>query len=102
MEKIKAITDILDSLNVKDLAIYDFEQASPYYDYFVLATINDRQAAAAANKLKNADISIRNIEGKGGGWILIDLGDVVVHLFKQQEREFYDFDRRLIGVKRIK
>ncbi len=68
----------------------------------MIATINERQGIAAASHFKKSDIEVRNIEGKGGGWILIDLGNIIVHLFKQDEREFYGFDRRLIGIKRVK
>jgi ribosome-associated protein len=86
------------------LAVYDFEQSSPFYDYFVIATTNERQGNAAINYLKKAlpDDAIKHVEGKGGTWVLIDAHDVIIHLFREEDRKYYGFDQRLIGVKRIK
>jgi len=102
MEKIKQVMQILEDLKVKDIVGYDFEGASPFYDYFVIGTVNDRQAAAVANKIKaDKTLNLKSVEGKGSGWLLIDLHDVIIHLFKDAERNFYDFDRRLIGIKQV-
>ncbi len=104
MEKLNKIIETLEDLKVKDLAVYDFEKSSPFYDYFIIATTNERQASAAINYLKKALLAedIRNVEGKGGSWVLIDAHDVIIHLFKEEDRQFYGFDNRLISVKRIK
>lgn len=104
MEKITQIINTLEDLKVNDLAVYDFEQTSPFYDYFVIATVNERQGSAAVNHLKqNLDSAdIKHVEGKGGSWVLMDCGDVIVHLFSEKERAYYGFDQRLLGVKKIK
>jgi len=104
VEKLNKIIETLEDLKVKDLAVYDFEKSSPFYDYFIIATTNERQASAAINYLKKALLAedIRNVEGKGGSWVLIDAHDVIIHLFKEEDRQFYGFDNRLISVKRIK
>ncbi|MBE0700812.1 MAG: ribosome silencing factor [Acholeplasmataceae bacterium] len=103
MEKVNKIIQILQDLKVKDLVAYDFEKTSPFYDYFVIATVNERQGGAAVNHLKKALVEgeIRHVEGKGGSWVLIDMHDVIVHLFKDEDRKYYNFDQRLLGVKRI-
>lgn len=103
MDKLKKIITVLEDLKVKDLVAYDFENSSPYFDYFVIATTNERQGNAAINHLKKAleASEIKHIEGKGGGWVLVDAGDTIVHLFKEEERQYYGFDQRLIGVKKI-
>jgi ribosome-associated protein len=102
MQKLNQIIDVLEGLNVKDISVYDFEKTSPFYDYFVICTTNERQANAAINQLKKllAD-ELRHVEGKDGGWVLIDTHDVIIHLFQPEERAFYGFDKRLIGVKRV-
>ena len=42
----------------------------------------------------NLDNAVKNMEGfKSGNWILMDYGDVVVHLFTEEDREFYDLER---------
>jgi ribosome-associated protein len=103
VEKLKTIIQTLEDLKVKDLKAFDFEKTSPFYDYFVLATVNERQGNAAINHLKKALVAeeIKHIEGKGGTWTLVDCHDVIVHLFQEEDRKFYGFDQRLLGIKRI-
>ncbi|MDL2292901.1 bis(5'-nucleosyl)-tetraphosphatase (symmetrical) YqeK [Acholeplasma sp. OttesenSCG-928-E16] len=92
----------LEDVKVKDLKIFDFEKTNPFYDYFIIATINDRQGQAAVSRLKKAiKNEIRHVEGKTG-WILIDANSIIIHLFKEEERTFYGFDQKFLGVKRIK
>jgi ribosome-associated protein len=104
VEKLNKIINTLEDLKVKDLAVYDFEKTSPFYDYFVIATTNERQGSAAINHVKKALLvdEIKHVEGKGGSWVLIDCHDVIIHLFKEEDRKYYGFDQRLIGVKRVK
>mgnify|MGYP001371824855 FL=1 len=102
MKKVNRAIEILNALNVKDLVAYDFDKKSPFYDYFIVATVNDRQSTAAFNHFKKEEIfDLKNVEGKNSGWTLIDLGDIIVHLFSEEDRKYYDFDTRLLGVKKI-
>ncbi len=103
MDKIKKIIQTLEDLKVKDLVAYDFEQTSPFYDYFVVATTNPRQSDAAITHLKHAlgIEEINHVEGRGGAWVLIDCQEVIVHLFTEEERRYYGFDQRLLGIKKI-
>ena len=104
MELLNKVIETLEDLKVKDLKAFDFENTSPFYDYFVICTVNERQGNAAINRLKQVVSieDIRHIEGKGGSWVLIDFGDVVVHLFTEEQRQYYGFDRRLMDIKRVK
>jgi len=104
VDKLNKIIETLEDLKVKDLAVFDFEKASPFYDYFVIATTNERQGSAAINHIKKALLAeeIKHVEGKGGTWVLIDCHDVIIHLFREEDRKFYGFDQRLLGVKRVK
>ncbi len=104
MEKLNKIIQTLEDLKVKELKVFDFEKTSPFYDYFVIATTNERQGNAAINYLKKALLAddIKHVEGKGGSWVLIDCHDIIVHLFREEDRKFYGFDQRLMGIKRIK
>ncbi len=69
-----------------------------FTDYFVIATgRNERQIQAIAEAIrlraKELDYPILGIEGEAGsGWVLIDLGDVVVHLFNPEARRLYDLE----------
>ncbi len=104
MDLLHKIINTLEDLKVKDLKAYDFEKTSPFYDYFVIATVNERQGNAAINHLKKAlhDDDLKHIEGKGGTWVLIDCQSVIVHLFSEEEREYFGFDKRLLDIKRVK
>ncbi|SRR5690606_41242210 len=95
---------VIDKVNVKDIAIFNFEDTNPFYEYFVVGTINDRQGQAAIGYFQDSlRDQIKHIEGKNGsGWVLIDLGDVVVHLFKEEDRHFYGFDRRFVEFRQKK
>ena len=67
-------------------------------DDFVLATTrNKKQAQAAADEVeeKLGDLGIHALRVEGyreGDWILLDFGDVIVHIFTDEERRRYDFD----------
>ena len=104
MTLLQTIINTLEDLKVKDMAVYDFEKSSPFYDYFIIATVNERQGNAAVNHLKKAieTDDLKHIEGKGGTWVLIDCNSVIVHLFSEEERDYFGLDKRLIEVKRVK
>lgn len=99
MSKLNKVTEILEGLNLKDIKIYDFDKTSPFYDFFIIATASDRQANSAAQMLsKEFKEDIKGIEGKSSGWVLVDLNDIVVHLFQNDQREFYGLDKMLFGL----
>ena len=81
-----------------DLLLLDVGALSGYADYFLLASgRSTRQAGAIAEGvqqvLKKAGIKPLGQDGvKEGRWALIDFGDVVVHVFHQPVREFYDLE----------
>jgi len=102
VDLVKKSIEILEKVNAKDITVFDFKETSPYYDYFVIGTVNDRAGQAAVGYFgDDLRSNIRHIEGKGNaGWVLIDLGDVVVHLFKEEDRRFYGFDQRFMEFKK--
>ena len=104
MEKLNKVIEVLEDLKVRDLAVYDFENASPFYNYFVICTTNERQGGAVVSHLKKAleDKEIKNIEGRNASWTLIDAHDIIIHVFREEDRKYYGFDQRLMGIKRIK
>lgn len=78
-----------------------------FADAFVIATAgSDRQARAVADavveKAKDAGQAVLGVEGyEDGRWILIDAGDVIVHVFVREAREHYDLDRLWADAERI-
>ncbi len=70
-------------------------------DYFIIATIdNERQAKAIEDELLQKlrieqnirPLSMEGVEGRSGGWVLLDYGDVIVHLFTEEMRQHYNLE----------
>lgn len=82
----------------QDLILLDVASLTGYADYFLLASgRSTRQATAIAESvqqvLKKSGVRVLGADGvKEGRWALIDFGDVVVHVFHQPVREFYDLE----------
>ena len=82
-----------------DLAVVDVGELSSIGDYLLICTgRSDRQvqsiAQAIEEELKANGIRALSIEGlRRGQWVLMDYGDVIVHIFYQPVREFYDLER---------
>lgn len=85
--------------NAEDLKIVDVRKIANFCDFFVILTASSaRQGKAIADSiqdgLKKNNVLIRNKEGgEDSEWILLDLFDIVVHIFSSRLREFYKLDR---------
>ncbi len=88
---IKTLSDKL----AKDIVTVDMRAVSPYTDAFVIATAaNVRQANALADYVQDAaekqGYEVKSREGTSGStWVLLDLGEVVVHIFTEETRKQY-------------
>ena len=100
MEKLKLVFETLNKVNVGNIKTIDFEGASPFYDYFVIATATHTQSSAFLGYLKEEFKAIKS-EGDRSGWLLVDLGDIVIHLFDKEERKYYNLDNHLLGFKQL-
>jgi ribosome-associated protein len=82
-----------------DVVILDLRQATDFTDYFVLASgTNQKQIVAVADAVLEAMRAIgvkpTHVEGyPRGEWILLDFQDLVVHVFTEKTRAFYDLER---------
>ena len=82
-----------------DLLLIDVGEASSLADYFLICTgRSDTQVQAIAQSidenLSKLGVRARSIEGLSAGhWVLMDYGDVVVHIFYEPVRTFYDLER---------
>ncbi|GGE14201.1 ribosomal silencing factor RsfS [Marinithermofilum abyssi] len=81
------------------IAILDIRGLSVFADYFVICSGNSQtqvQAIVQAikEKMQKSAVPVKGIEGLADArWVLMDLGDVVVHVFHKDERDFYDLER---------
>lgn len=88
-----------DDKKAEDINILNMEGISLVADYFIICHGNsDKQVQAIAKEVRDkADenhFEIKRIEGfDEARWVLIDLGDVVVHVFHREERGYYNLER---------
>ena len=95
MEKeIQNIIDIIEDKNGKDIKVYDLKGKSPFFDYSILCTgSSTRNVDAIVQELKKGMEIVKGIEGlEEANWVLIDGGDVLVSVFTQEAREYYQID----------
>ena len=89
----------LDDKLAEDILIIDVATKSSFADYLILANgRNQRQVAALSDDVEDAlaKVSIlpKGIEGKGStGWVLMDMGDVIVNIFDKEMREKYNIEK---------
>ncbi len=98
-EKAHILAETIAEKKGRDIIVIDISEKSSFADYFVNATAgSDRQLGALVDFVKDKaaelDLTLKNSEGKaGGGWILVDLGDIVVNIFNSETREKYSLDK---------
>ena len=89
----------LEEKKADNITMIDIEQVSTLADYFIIASGNNRnQIQAMADEvdevLGRAGYEVRHKEGyQTANWILLDYGDLVIHIFDTQNRLFYDLER---------
>ena len=89
----------LEEKKAENITMIDIEQISTLADYFIIASGKNRnQIQAMADEvdevLGRAGYEIRHKEGyQTANWVLLDYGDLVIHIFDTQNRLFYDLDR---------
>ena len=87
--------DILSDRKALDIALIDISKNATFTDYFVIATAQSPlQFNALAEYLENdlgpEGIDLRHKEGTpDSGWMLLDFGDIIVHIFSPEQREYY-------------
>ncbi len=103
MEEIKqlaeALLKVLDDDKAEDLAFIDLEGRSSLADFMIIASGRSGRHVAAlaehvAQEAKRLTGRPASVEGMANAdWVLIDTGDVIVHLFRPEVREFYNLEK---------
>ncbi|MCR5785061.1 MAG: ribosome silencing factor [Eubacterium sp.] len=107
LNKLKIIYKALDDKQAIDIKMIDIREISYIADYFVIASasnINQMQAFTdnIETELIKEKIHLPKIEGKrDSSWLLIDLGDVIVNLFLDDQRHFYDLEKLWMDGKNV-
>jgi ribosome-associated protein len=96
---LRLITASLDDDKAENVVVVDLDGKASFADYMVIATgRSDRQVGAMADHLvqKLKAEGIRQVPAEGMAqrdWVLLDSGDVVVHLFRPEIRSFYNLEK---------
>lgn len=89
----------LDAKKAIDIKVIDIQGISVLADYFIISTAgNPNQVQAMVDNveetMEKAGYMVKHVEGgRGSNWILMDFGDVIVHIFDEENRLFYDLER---------
>ena len=104
-ELLDRILTSLDDDKAEDVVKIDLKGKSEMADYMVIASgTSSRQVASMSEKLvdrlKQDFGRLSKVEGKDAGdWVLIDTGDVIVHVFRPEVREFYQLEKMWMSPK---
>jgi ribosome-associated protein len=98
-ELLSLVVEAADDKKAIDIVALNMKGISLVADYFVICHGNsDKQVQAIAREIKEKahehGISMKRLEGfEQAKWVLVDLGDVVVHIFHRDERGYYNLER---------
>lgn len=98
-EKLQTICDALEDKKAIDIKVIDISKVSVIADYLVIAGGKNKGQVQAMvdnvedNMMKNNEYT-KHVEGYStANWILLDYSDIIVHVFNQEDRLFYDLER---------
>ncbi len=97
-EILKVAANALNGKKARDINAVKVSDLTVLCEYFLICTANSSTQIRALTdeveeKLEQAGVRPHHIEGKASGWIVLDYGSVVVHIFGRNEREFYALDK---------
>ncbi|MDR1465101.1 MAG: ribosome silencing factor [Oscillospiraceae bacterium] len=99
MDLLRVAAKILDDKKAVDLTAIHTTEQTILSDYFLLASgTSSTHVKALADELelemkRRHGVVPRGIEGRATGWILLDYGTVLVHVFQKEQREYYHLER---------
>ncbi len=98
-EKVEIIKNALEDKKATNIEIIDVSEQTSLADYFVIASCQSAVQVRACvdeveEKMEEKGFNVKHTEGyRGGSWILMDYGDIIVHVMQQEAREFYAIER---------
>jgi ribosome-associated protein len=108
LERALAAARVADMNRGRDITILDLRELTPVFDYFVVVTGSSRrQLHSISEEIEDVlkrDFSDSKLGLEGyaeSRWILLDFGDIVVHLFDEETRGYYDLEHLWAGAKRV-
>ena len=107
LEAAKLAQEALEDKKGEDIKVLDLIGLSNIADYFIIASGNNvnqlrAMADSVEEKLFKEGYKLHHSEGySGGAWILLDFGEIIIHIFNKEQREFYSLDRVWADAKEV-
>jgi ribosome-associated protein len=104
---VKRVVSACEEVKGKEISVLDVHSLSDFADFFVIVSgRSDRQVQGITNRvieeLIKSGARPLSVEGyEDGQWVLVDCGDVVVHVFYEENRKFYDLESLWMRAKRV-
>ena len=95
----KTINKVLSDNKAKDITKINLEKKSSIADFMIICSgTSNRHVISLSNylveALKKKNLNTLSVEGiKNGDWVLVDAGDIIIHLFKSEVREYYALEK---------
>lgn len=93
--RIEKITEVLDNNKAEGIEVFDLRDKNYFVDYAIIASsLGSKHTAALLDHLKNEikpEETFNNID-ESGDWIVIDLGDILIHIMTPEYRVKYDME----------
>ena len=99
----KIIHKVLSDNKAKDIIKIDLEKKSSIADFMIICSgTSNRHVISLSNylveALKKQNLNTLNVEGiRNGDWVLVDAGDIIIHLFRHEVREYYSLEKMWSG-----
>lgn len=105
-KKVKTVIEFLKDKKVSSLKLLDISKISIIADYFIIVSMPTQRAVDALDNditeiMAKNKFELRGKEGVHSKWILLDYNDVVIHIFDEDYKEFYNLDKLWADAKNI-
>ena len=96
--RIEKIVSVLDTNKAESIEVFDLKEKNYFVDYAIIASsLGSRHTLALLDHLKNGlkpDENFNNVD-ESGDWIVVDLGDILIHIMTPEYRVKYDMEKFL-------
>ncbi|MEO7453274.1 MAG: ribosome silencing factor [Fimbriimonadales bacterium] len=97
LEKVEAIKELAESIKAESIEVIDVSSKTVVTNYIIVCSgtsdVHVRSIADRVNdEMRKNKMRPRSVEGRDSGWVLLDFGDVVFHVMREEQRQFYDLE----------
>ena len=105
-KKLKTLVDFLKEKKTSSLKVLDISKISIIADFFVIVSVPSQKNVEALDTeicdlMEKNGYELRNKEGMRSPWILLDYNDVIIHIFDDETRKFYDIEKIWADAKEV-